>query len=529
MSSPRLSALLTRKVSHVVGAYLAGSWALLEFASWASDHGLAPARVPDLVLLLLLLLLPLVATVAWRAGERGPAAEMVTGPSSPVAAIPSRPVAPTTSQVAPTGSPANSVAILPLEELAPGSEDRYLGAAISDEIITALARVEGLRVASRTSSFALGAEAHDPREIGRRLGVGAVLEGSVQRAGDRLRVSTRLASATDGFELWSHRWDATMTDLFRIEDEITSGVVGALRVLLTEGAERALAMPRTHIRAYEHYLKGRQYLYQSRRKAFGYARQLFEQAIEVDPDYALAHAALADATSMERILYPAAEVDLERAERASLRALQLAPGLAEAHCARALVLWMQRRYAEAEAEFSRALAIDPRLFEGHYFLARIHFQQGRTEAAASSFAAAARLRDDHEAAFFAGQAHEALGQTETAAAFYGRAANYSESHMRLNPDDARAATIRAVACYRTGRVREGLEWAAKAVEMEPTDGGVLYNVACLYSVAGELEQAIGYLERAAATGFGARAWMENDPDLKPILGDSRVEAILGAM
>jgi adenylate cyclase len=518
MASGRISAVLTRKIPQVVGVYLAGSWALLEFVSWAADHGHVPMAAVNAVFLVLMLFLPVVTFMAWRLGG-----QVADGPLVPVLAIPAKADAVRVEPVP------NSVAILPLEDLSLGATDRYLGAAISDEIITALARVEHLRVASRTSSFAVGAEARDPGEIGRRLGVGAFLEGSVQRSGDRLRVSIRLASTTDGFELWSDRWDATMTDLFRIEDEITSGVVGALRVLLAADAERALLIPRTDIRAYEHYLKGRQFLHQSRRKAFRYANQLFRQAIDVDPNYALAHAALADSIAIERIFYPAAETDLELAEAASLRALELAPDRAEVHSTRGLVLFMNRRYEEAEEAFHRALAMDARLFEAHYFLARMLFQQGRIEEAARSFEAAAELRDDHEASFFAGQSREALGQREAALVHYRQAATYSASHMQLNPDDARAATIRAVACCRTGEVEDGLHWAARAVEIEPQDGGVLYNVACLYSVAGEPERAIEYLERAAATGFGTREWFEKDPDLAPIRSDPRVQGILASM
>jgi adenylate cyclase len=556
-ASVRLSTLVGRKVPQVVGVYLAGSWALLEFVSWAVDHGHGSAAAVDAVLVLLLAFLPAVIILAWRAGGRGPAVPFeplphlhVPGltvapeevPGSPVASAPSGATAapgaiaspaatspPAVAGSARAGPLPNTVAILPLDDLSPGSTDAYLGAAISDEIITALARVETLWVASRTSSFAVGGAGEDLREIGRRLGVGAVLEGSVQRAGDRLRVSTRLASTADGFELWSNRWDATMTDLFRIEDEIASGVVVALRGLLGEGVERVRAVPRTDIRAYEPYLKGRQFLHQSRRKALGYARQLFQQAIDVDPGYALAHAALADSIAVERMFYPAAEVDLGRAEAASLRALELAPDLAEVHSTRGLVLSMDRRFEDAEAAFGRALAIDPRLFDAHYYLARTLFQLGRTEDAARSFEAAGEVRDDHEAAFFAGQARGAMGQTDAALEHYRKAAIFSEHHMQLNPDDARAATIRAVACCRTGRTREGLEWAARAVEMEPHDGGVLYNVACLYSVAGEREQAIGYLERAAATGFGNREWVEKDPDLASIRDDPRVQAVLAAM
>lgn len=508
-----VSALLERRIPQVAGVYLATSWALLEFLSWAAERGHVPAAVPDRVLAVLALLLPAALLVAWRLGATG------AGGTAPGVDV-------TTPAAAPVP---RSVAVLPLENLSASPADAYLGEAISDEILTALAKVEGLRVASRTSSFAAARDRRDPREIGRSLGVGAVLEGSVQRAGERLRVSTRLASAADGFGLWSARWDADMPDLFRIEDEITAGVVGALRVLLKEAPVRSLAVPRTDIRAYEHYLRGRQYFYQTRLRSLRFARQMFERAIDVDPDYALAHAALADAIALERMYYPAAEVDLARADRASLRALALDPDRAEVHASRGLTLFTMRRPEEAEDEFREALRLDARLFDAHYFLARMYMQAGRLEEAAGSFETAASLREDYQAAFFAAQALEALGRTPQALDHYRTALVTAESHMELNPDDARAATMRGVALCRIGRVAEGLEWARQAVELDPADGGVRYNVACLHAVAGEGERAIEQLEGAVAAGFGNRDWLMQDPDLSSIRTDPRVQALMNRM
>ena len=528
-----LRVLLGRGVPQVVGVYLAASWGLLEFLSWAADRGRLPTAVVDDALVLLLLLVPVVALTAWRVGgvvtadvqPPGPSDDDASAPPGPAPDDAGSPLPPPAASSPPP--PARSVAVLPFVDLGEARSDRHLCDGVSEEIITALTRAGRLRVASRTSSFLYREAEEDVREIGRRLGVGAVLEGSVQRVGARLRVTARLVSARDGFELWSERWDAALADVFRIEDEIAGGAARALEVVLSDSAVPDVW--RTDVRAYEHYLKGRQYLRQMRRRSLAYAREMFRRAIRLDDGYAPAHAALADSFSVERMYYPTSELDLEEAERASLRALELAPELAEAHAARGMVLFVTGRYDEAERELEHAVELDPQLFDGWYYLARMHFQQGRPARAAELFDRAVELGERHEAAFFAGQSYEAMGDTDAALTRYARALRSVESHMELNPDDARAATIRAVALCRLGRVPEGLEWGARAVEIDPRDGGIRYNVACLHSVAGDREGAIRYLEEAVRVGFGNRQWVERDPDLALVRDDDRVRALLATM
>jgi tetratricopeptide (TPR) repeat protein len=256
---------------------------------------------------------------------------------------------------------------------------------------------------------------------------------------------------------------------------------------------------------------------------------MFEKAIEVDPGYALAHAALADTISLERMYYPAGAADMPVAERASRRALELDPTLAEAHSARASVLFQMERYAEAEIEFRTAQRLDPRLYEAHYFFARMCFQTGRLEEAAASFARAYAVRADYQAAFFAGQALEALGRHGEACRHYEFSEVAAASHMELNPDDARAATCRAVALCRTGRQAEGLEWGERAVGLDPVDAGVRYNVACLYAVAGRPQDALRYVEEVVRLGFGNRGWLERDPDLDSIRDLPRFQELLQQM
>jgi tetratricopeptide (TPR) repeat protein len=216
---------------------------------------------------------------------------------------------------------------------------------------------------------------------------------------------------------------------------------------------------------------------------------------------------------------------MAQAEQASLRALELDPELAEAHAARGAVLFLTDRIDHAEREFQTAIRLDPRLFDAHYLYARCCFQSGRLEHAARLFEQALAVQENYQAAFFAAQSREALGSTE-AADHYRRALEIVERHMELNPDDPRAATMRAVSLCRLGRTGEGVHWGEQAIEIDPEDASVRYNVACLFAVAGEPDRAIGCLEDALRVGFGNTQWLRQDPDLASLRGNPRFEALL---
>jgi len=509
--------LIHRRVPQVAGIYLAAAWALLEFMDWAVDEfGLRESLLPGL-LVVLILVLPLVLIAAWRLGGEAEGGSR-TGPDPASEGLDRGPE--------PVGGK-QSVAVLPFASVGGTPEDEHLGDGISEEILSALSRIEGIRIVSRTSALAWRGRKEDVREIGRALGAGSVLEGSVQRSGSRLRVTTRLVDVANGWQLWSGRFDREMKDVFSIQDEIAGNVARALRVVLREpdGATRPRATP-SDMRAYEYVLRGRQFLRQTRKASLEFALEMFRKAIEVDPEYAEGYVGAASAVAVLRMYYQGLEIDLDEADAASRRALELAPALADAHAARGLVLFVEGKLEEAEARFREAMERDPNQFEARYFYGRICFQQGRHEEAAALYDDAVRAREDYQAAFFAAQAYEALGDEETALRRYASALEIVETHMDLNPDDPRAATMRAVASCRLGDLQEGIRWAEKAIAIDPTDASVRYNVACLFALEGEADRAIDLLEQAFAAGFGQREWVRQDPDLASLRGDPRFEALV---
>ncbi len=421
---------------------------------------------------------------------------------------------------------ARSVAVLPFANLGGIPEDEVLSDGLTDEIIGALTRLEGLRVASRTSVFTYKGKSQDVRSIGAQLHVRSALEGSVQRAGGRLRVSVRLVGVRDGYLLWSERYDRELRDVFAIQDEIAQNVARALRVILSDEERRALArVPTREVGAYECYLRGRQFFRQTRKKSLQFAREMFQRAIAIDPGYALAWAGVADCCSLLNMYYPDSETDLGLADEASAKALALVPELPEAHAARGFALWRMKRVDEAVSEFETAARLDPTQFEARYFHARLCFHEGRLERAAELFEEAARARENPEARFFAAQACAALGRKAEAEAAYRRALHVVLQHLELNPDDSRAATVCAVSLCRLGDREAGLSWAERARGIDPDDPGVIYNVACLYALEGRADDAIDCLEQAVRAGFGHKDWIAHDPDLDALREHPRFKTI----
>ncbi len=424
-------------------------------------------------------------------------------------------------------SPKKSIAVLAFANMSADPDNEYLSDGLSDEIINALTRIEDFNVVARTSAFAFKESKEDIRTIGQRLNVRSVLEGSVRRMGNQLRVTAQLINVEDGYHLWSERYDREMEDVFAIQDEIAENVASALEVVLSEDERRAIQkIPTEDVRAYDHYLRGRQLFYEFRKKSLESACAMFNRAINVDPNYALAHAGVADCSSFLYMYWGAHQEDLDRAEEASRKALELDPDLAEAHASYGLAVSLSKRYEDARREFQTAIELNPNLFEPYYFDARARFQNGEFEEAARLFERAAAVRDDYQAHFFAAQSYAALGRESEATATYQKALDTTQQHLDLSPGDARAVTIGAVSLCRLGQRREGLVWGERAVTIDPEDAGVSYNVACLFALEGLTDRAIHYLDLSVKGGFWHREWAEKDPDLDSLRDDQRFKELL---
>ncbi|NIM01571.1 MAG: protein kinase [Acidobacteria bacterium] len=428
-----------------------------------------------------------------------------------------------------SGKSVRSIAVLPFADMSPDKDQDYFCEGIAEEILTALTSIEGLRVASRGSTFRFSGQGIDSREIALQLGVTTLLEGSVRKAGSRVRVTVQLVNASDGYQLWSERYDREMQDIFEIQDQIAHSVVEALKIALTPTERKALSKPKAReLEAYEHYLRGRRFFYKLTRRNLEFSREMFERAIEIDPDYALAHCGLADCYAFLYLWYEQREEFIRGAETASRRAVELSPDLAEAHASLGLALtWREDCADAAEVHFETALRLNPRLFEACYFFARDCLSRGRLEKAARLFERAIEVRpEDYQAALLLPQVYLALGQEDKSERAAQRGLEIVERHLQLNPDDVRALYLASGRWVQAGDRERGLSLVRQAIEMEPEEPTVLFNAACTFAQAGELDTAIDYLGRAVVGGFGHRRWIEHDSDLDPLRDHPRFRKLM---
>jgi TolB-like protein/Flp pilus assembly protein TadD len=433
-----------------------------------------------------------------------------------------------TKTVGAAAKPTPSVAVLPFTNLSADKEQEYFCEGMAEELINAFVKVQGLRVVARTSSFSFRGKDIDIRDIGKKLNVEMVLEGSVRKAGKRLRIVAQLIKVADGYHLWSERYDRELKDVFAIQDEIAENIVQALKVKLSEKEKRALKKAATEdIEAYDFYLRGRKFFHEGRRKSIEFACEMFSRAIKRDPAYAPAHAGIADCYSYLFMYFEKSEANIKRSLAASQNALELDPELAEAHAARGLAVSLRKQYEEAEREFETAIRLNPKLFEAYYFHARTCRAQGKIEKAAQLFEQACLVRpEDYQAPLFLATAYKSLNLARKTRIALERGLEIVERHLELNPDDARALNLGAIALIDLGDHEKGLKWAQRALSMDPKDPRVLYNVACCYSRTGRLEEATHYLEKAIEAGYASKEWIENDPDFDPIRSHPRYRAIL---
>ncbi len=424
--------------------------------------------------------------------------------------------------------PAASVAVLPFVNMSPDKDNEYFSDGLAEELINALTKVEGLHVAPRVSAFAFKGKNEDIRKIGEQLNVRTVLEGSVRKAGDRLRIAAQLVNVADSRHLWSETYNRQLEDVFAIQDEIAQNIVKALRVILTEKEKRALEKaPTADVQAYECYLRGRQFFHQRRRKSMDFAQQMFARASAIDPLYALAYAGAADCFSFSYWYWEPSESNLKQADANSSKAVELDPELAEAHTARGLALSLQKKYDEAHREFEIAIRLDPSSFEAHYLYARACFAQGNMPDAARMYEQACRIRpDDYQAPRLKACALAGLGDKAEAEAANRRALEAAEKHLELHPDDARALYLGAQALCELGDPAAALDWGQRALAMDPEEPLTLYNVACVYALQGQSEEAMDCLEKAIKHGFVHKGWVEHDSDLNSLRNHPRFQALL---
>ena len=511
--------LKRRKVIRAAIAYLVVAWLLIEIASVLFPELLLPEWSVRLVIALLVIGFPVVLILAW-AFDLKPDNQAAPDQKS---------ASPTTTTETTSASPdttrgVSSVAVLPFANLSNDPENEYFSEGISDELLNMLCKLPQITVASRTSSYSFKEKNLDIPTIASSLRVDAILEGSVRRSGGRVRITAQLVDGHTDRHLWSENFDRELTDVFAVQDEIAQKLVGALELSLTPDQEQLIRKRATtdNVDAYDFYLRGRYY---AERGEVDPGQRMFENAIELDRDYALAWAGLADCHSWRCMWFESTPLDLRKADECSLRALELAPDLAEAHASRCFAMITTGNYGEAEKAFKAAVERDPQLYEAYYYVGRAFFAQGRHREAADAFAKAGEIRpDDPTAASLCSIALKNLGEGRELDEAQQRAIDVGERHLSLNPDDAVTWSRVASDLILSGQYEKGVQYAERAYSIGPEI--CRYNVACALAQAGKTDRALDLLEIHARKGAVQPDWLEHDSDWDELRELPRFEEIM---
>lgn len=424
-----------------------------------------------------------------------------------------------------------SIAVLPFSDISQDHDQGYYCDGLAVELISRLSQVSGLHVVSRTASFQFRDAGADVRSVGSHLGARYLLEGSIRKTTDHLRVSVHLVDAGSGYHKWAQQFDRPPEDVFAIQDEIIEGVSLVLTgVDPSTSGKRRPGVPQTGAAAYEYYLRGLQYLPQMTETGLQRSAGMFEQAVSLDPSYGPAFAGQAMVFGTLYEWFGANPENLARADEASRKAVSLAPSLAESHVARGFALSLSGSYAEAVSEFTEAIRINPHLFEAYYYFGRASFASGDTDRASELFRQAADVRrEDFQSPILRAQTLRMLGRRAESIEWDREGARRAERALALNPTDSRALSLGAHALLHDGQVARASEWVRRAVELHSNEMSTLINAALLHALLGQKEAALDLLERASAQGWGKRDWIEHDPDYDQLRSDPRFQRMLSRL
>jgi len=443
--------------------------------------------------------------------SRRPATEKSSSPSVPAAAAAKQ----------------KSVAVLYFENQSGAKEDEYLRDGITEDVITELSKIRGLNTFSRPTVLAFRDKPVTPAQIGQQLGAAYVLTGTLRRAGARLRISAQLIDTHTDFPLWSDRFDREMKDVFEVQDEMARKIAEALRVTLSPQELEALAdKPTENPQAYDLYLRGKRYARRLTRQDVEFALQMFENAVTMDPSFALAYAACANACAMYYSLFSRDQIWIERAREASGRAVALRWDLPETHLSQAWVLYAAGLYDEAVRMVKKAIERKHDCDGAYYLFCRALFAAGRyQEVLDLAEAAIESSGEDYNVYVPIRNCLGALGREQAKMKLNDRFCLALEHHLKQVPEDARARILLGGNYAELGRTDDALRELNLAVTLRANEASILYNAACVYCLLNRKPEALNALRQAWEAGSKDAVWTRRDPDLTLLHGEPEFERL----
>ena len=407
------------------------------------------------------------------------------------------------------------MAVLYFENLSGAKEDEYLRDGITEDVITELSKIRGLNIFSRPTVLAFRDKQVTPAQVGQQLGAAYVLTGTLRRSGARLRINAQLVDTHTDFPLWSERFDREMKDVFEVQDEMARKIAEALRVTLSPEELEALAVkPTENLQAYDLYLRGKRYARRQTRQDLEFALQMFENAVAIDPSFALAYAACANACAMFYCNYSRDQVWVERAREASGKAVALRWDLPEVQVSQAWVLYAAELHDEAVRMVKKAIERKRDCEGAYYLLCRALFAAGRYQEVVDVAETAIEASgEDYNVYVPILNCLGAMGKEEAMRNMRQRRIAAFENHLKQVPEDARARILLGSDYAYLGRSDDALRELNLAVTLRANEASILYNAACLYCKLNRKPDALDALRKSWEAGFRDSVWARRDPDL----------------
>jgi non-specific serine/threonine protein kinase len=425
------------------------------------------------------------------------------------------------------GSTKKSVAVLYFENLSGNKEDEYLRDGITEDVITELSKIRGLNTFSRPTVLAFRDKPVTPAQIGKQLGAAYVLTGTLRRSGARLRINAQLVDTQTDFPLWSERFDREMKDVFEVQDEMARKIAEALRVTLSPQELEALAVkPTENLQAYDLFLRGKRYARRQTRQDLEFALQMFENAVVLDPSFALAYAACANACAMFYCNYSRDQLWVERAREASGKAVALRWDLPEVQVSQAWVLYAAELHNEAVRMVKKAIERKRDCEGAYYMLCRALFAAGRyQEVVDIADTAIEASGEDYNVYVPIMNSLGAMGKEEAKRNMTQRFTVALEGHLKHVPEDARARVLLGNYYAERGREEDALRELNLAITLRANEASILYNAACVYCTLKRKTEALDALRKAWEAGFQDAVWARRDPDIALLHDDPEFERL----
>ncbi len=428
---------------------------------------------------------------------------------------------------APQAVQEHSIAVLYFENLSGMKEDEYLRDGITEDITTELSKITRVKTFSRAVVLGYRDKSVTAGQVGKELGASYVLTGSLRRAGNRLRINAQLIDASTDFPLWSERYDREMEDVFAVQDEIASKIAAALRITLSPQEQEALAAkPTENLHAYDLYLRGRNFARRVGRQDMQFALQMYENAVTLDPSFAVAHAAIANVCAQFYYYFERKQPWIDRVNLATQRAIAAGRDEPEIRCAEAWLDFAQGHYDSAVDKIRSALNRDPDIDGGYHLLGRALFEAGRYQEVVDIMEdALAHAGENYNTTIPIHNALGALGKKEALNNYTYREIAIFEAQLKKTPEDARVRVLLAGNYAEQGRFEDAKREVDLAMALRPDDTMILYNIACTQCSMGNPKDAMVALKKAWEAGYRNPVWTRQDPDLTILHGDPDFERL----